>query len=374
MENLVIQINEEVLNDAIAEIRREDRNSLRTDKKRAWSPRRTRAPFYFRARGKSHINSFKAAIELTQKVMDQLGAPWELSNRGRPASFSPKKLASAVLVKHFQPLSFEALREKLDELDFDCREAGKKKSTEKIPSKSMLHRAMQRIPKEYLEEALRLLDDWAIIRHERVFGHDGEDQFGVDGTENTCIELEEALIALKRRLRRTTDKVNAISRLVTNTICEISSSKRENARDLRKLLKMREKSGRTLHTMEVFGDRDYDVEYNYEYAVKNGVELVIKPKMIHGKPYKGRFRKKVQAHFSARRYKTRKLTERPFGNTYLRDKNRLYYKRPDMKQKGEILRFIAHNMKAYFMQGGWEKVFKNLHGKANCEEVGDGKK
>jgi len=31
-------------------------------------------------------------------------------------------------------------------------------------------------------------------------------------------------------------------------------------------------------------------------------------------------------------------------------------------------------MKAYFMQGGWEKVFKNLHEKANFEEVGAGKK
>lgn len=374
MENLVTQINEEVLSDAIAEVRREDRNSLRTDKKRAWSPRRTRAPFYFRARGKSQITSFKAAIELTQKVVDQLGAPWKLSNRGRPPSFSPKKLASAVLVKHYQPLSFEALREKLDELGFDCREAGTKKSTDKIPSKSMLHLAMQRIPKDYLEEALRLLDDWAIIRHECVFGHDGGDQFGVDGTENTCIELEEALLALKRRLRRTTDKVNAISRLVTNTVCEISSSKRENTRDLRKLLKKRKKSGRALHTMEVFGDAAYDAEYNYEYGVENEVELVIKPYKVPANRYKGFYRKQVQAHFSARRYKTRKLTERPFGNTYLRDKNRIYYKRPDMKQKGETLRFIAHNMKAYFMQGGWEKVFKNLYGKANFEEVGDGKK
>ncbi|MHA1131443.1 MAG: hypothetical protein ACTSQQ_11635, partial [Candidatus Helarchaeota archaeon] len=190
----------------------------------------------------------------------------------------------------------------------------------------------------------------------------------------TCIELEEALIALKRRLRRTTDKVNAISRLVTNTVCEISSSKRENTRDLRKLLKKRKKSGRTLHTMEVFGDAAYDAEYNYEYGVENEVELVIKPYKVPAKRYKGFYRKQVQTHFSARRYKTRKLAERPFGNTYLRDKNRLYYKRPDMKQKGETLRFIAHNMKAYFMQGGWEKVFKNLYGKANFEEVGDGKK
>jgi len=112
--------------------------------------------------------------------------------------------------------------------------------------------------------------------------------------------------------------------------------------------------------MKVFGDRDYDVEYNYKYAVKNGVELVIKPKMIHGKPYKGQFRKKVQAKFSSREYKTRKMAERPFGNTCMRDENKNPYKRADMIRKGEILRCIAHNMKAYLMQEGWAKVFKNL--------------
>lgn len=360
MENLVTKINDEVLSDTIAEVRREDRNSLRADKKRAWSPRRTRAPFYFRARGKSQITSFKAAVELAQKVVDRLGAPWEISNRGRPPSFSHKKLASVVLVKHYQVLSFEALRAKLDELGFDCRLVANRKNTNKIPSKSTLHLTMQKIPKEYFEEALRLLDDWAVTRHEQVFGLDGVDQFGVDGTENTCLELEEALIGLKKRLRRTTDKVNAVSRLVTNTICEISSSKRENTRDLRKLLKKRKKSGRNIDTMEVFGDPAYDAEYNYEYGVENEVELVIKPIKVQAKRYKGFYRKQVQAHFSARRYKIRKLAERPFGNTYMRDKNRIYYKRPEMKQKGEILRFIAHNMKAYFMQDGWSKVFKNL--------------
>ena len=52
--------------------------------------------------------------------------------------------------------------------------------------------------------------------------------------------------------------------------------------------------------------------------------------------------------------------ERPFGNTQARDGNRIYYRRQDMTQKGELLRFVAHNMKAYFIQEAWAKVFKNL--------------
>jgi len=32
-----------------------------------------------------------------------------------------------------------------------------------------------------------------------------------------------------------------------------------------------------------------------------------------------------------------------------------------MKEKGEILRAIAHNMKAYFMQVAWGQIFTNLY-------------
>jgi len=88
----------------------------------------------------------------------------------------------------------------------------------------------------------------------------------------------------------------------------------------------------------VVADRDYDVEYNYNYAEKNGVKLTIKPKLYKGRKYKGKFRTKVQAKYSPTAYRKRKKVER----------------------QGEILRVIAHNMKAYFMQEAWGKIFTNL--------------
>ncbi len=128
---------------------------------------------------------------------------------------------------------------------------------------------MLKVPKEYFEEANRLIDESAADLHGNLFGTDDLNKFSIDGTSNQCDELEEALIACKPKLRRKTDKINVLVRLVTNTISEISSSEHENQKDLRKLLEKRKSSGRSIKNMEVVADRDYDVEYNYKYAEYN---------------------------------------------------------------------------------------------------------
>jgi len=360
MENLVKEINDELSTDAITEILREDRNNLQTERKRAWSSRRTRAPFYFQARGRSKINDLGAALDLAEKAVKHLGPPWKISKKGRPPEFSPEKLTSALLAKHFQDTSFEVLRKRLSELRFNCYLSDKNNGGLGIPSKSELHWAMDKIPEWYFQEAMRLIDDWTATLHVNLFGSTEINKFGVDGTEITCVELEEAMIGLRMKLRRTTDKVNAISRLVTNTICETSSSKTENMRDVKTLLKNYKASGREINKMEVSGDAAYDAEYNYEYGCENGVDLIIKPTKYSQKKCKGFYRKQVQKIFSYQRYRMRKTTERPFGNMTLRDGNKIHYKRPDMKRKGELLRFITHNMKAYFMQEAWGKIFVKL--------------
>jgi hypothetical protein len=354
------EIGKTITAEVIKEILRDEKNQLRPEKKQLWNSLRTKAPFYDRARGRSKINSFKDALELAQKIVNQLGPPWKAANRGRPPKYRPEKLTSGILAKHFSDHSFDQLRAELNQLQFDCRVDPDPTGAIGIPSKSELHWAMMKIPEDYLEEVLRVLDEWAIESHSKLFGIDEVNKFGVDGSGIQCDTLEEALIAGHKRLRRTTDRLNFISRLVTNTVTEISSSNHENTKDLKKLLKKRKKSGRSLYGMEIVGDKDYDVEYNYQYAAQNHVAVTIKPKIYAGKPYKGRFRRKAQANFSHKTYKKRKTVERPFGNMYLRDGNKLHYRRPDMKRKGELLRAIAHNMKACFMQDAWGQTLTNF--------------
>ncbi|NVM52566.1 MAG: hypothetical protein HWN66_02600 [Candidatus Helarchaeota archaeon] len=366
IENLLNEVGEAIKDEVVKEILRDEKNQLRPEKKQLWNSLRTKAPFYDRARGKSKVNSFEDAIELAQKLVNQLGPPWKPAKRGRPPTYRSEKITSGLLAKHFSDLSFDQLRAELKKIRFDCRLNPDPESEFGIPSKSELHWAMMKIPEAYLEEALRLLDEWTAESHGDLFGTSELNKFGVDGTSIQCDTLEEALIAGHQRFRRTTDRLNLISRLVTNTVTEMSSSIHENTKDLRKLLKMRKKSGRSLHDMEVVGDKDYDVEYNYQYATQNHVTVTIKPKTYAGKPYKGRFRRKAQANFSNKNYKTRKKVERPFGNMEMRDGNKLHYKRPDMKRKGELLRIIAHNMKAYFMQEAWAQVLTKFSIQTKC--------
>ena len=348
------------MKDLVAEMLREERNKLRPERKQAWSPLRTGAPFYDKAREKSKVNSFEDALRLAQQVVDQLGPPWTPSTRGRPPFYNSEKMTSVVLTKHFFPFSFGRLKANLKELQFDCRNVPDPAQAIGIPRKSELHWFMLQIPSPYFHEAGRLLDELAADLHGDLFGTEELNRFGVDGTEIRCDTLEEAVIAGQQRLRHSTDRVNFISRLVTNTVSEISSSDHENSKDLRKLLKNREESNRVLDDMEILGDRDYDVEYNYRFAAQRNVRVTIKPKIYAGKPYKGRYRKQAQANFSSKTYKSRKKVERPIGNMESRDGNRIHYKRPDMKEKGEALRIIAHNMKAYFMQEAWYKIFQKL--------------
>lgn len=360
MKDLINEINETLVNDITAEILREDRELMRWEQRRSWSTRRTRAPFYYRARKQAQGCSFMKSLVLAEQVVNHMGSPWRRKKRGRPPLYSSKKLASVLLVKHYHDLSFEALHARIVDMRYDCLENTEKKKAWTAPSTSSLHVTMKKIPIKYFEECMRLLDDWTAQMHEELFGARELHEFGVDATEITCNELKERLVGLKRMLWTETFKVNALVRLVTNTICEVSSSKKENLRDLRNLLKKRKASGRSIQNMEVLADAAYDAEYNYEYCVENGVDPVIKPTKYSKKKAKGFYRKKMIREFSKQRYKMRKTCERPFGNTTMRDSNKIYYKLPNMKQKVQVLRFIAHNMKAYFMQEAWSEIFLKL--------------
>ena len=252
------------------------------------------------------------------------------------------------------------LRAKLIDITYDCRKNLEIKGAPAFPSSSELHWALKKIPLKYLQEAMRILDDGCVKLHQKLFGNEELHKFGVDATETTCNEFEECVIGFRRGLRRQTNQINALIRLVTNTFCEVTSSKRVNVKDLTMLLKKRKQSKRTIKNLEIYGDAAYDAERNYEIAFLNDSKLIVKPTKYTKRNPKGFYRKKGFVNFSKRKYKTRKTVERPFGNTHARDGNKMYYRLQDMRRKGELLRYIAHNMKAYFMQEAWAKVFKNL--------------
>ncbi|MFX1449318.1 MAG: hypothetical protein ACFFCM_00665, partial [Promethearchaeota archaeon] len=277
MKDLTNGINDMILKENIAEILREDRNKLRNQRKRAWSLKRTRAPFYNRVKGESNVYSFQSALNIAERIIHKLGPPWFESKRGRPPRYCSKKLASVLLVKHYFSNSFKILRAKLIDITYDCRKNLEIKGDPTFPSSSELHWALKKIPLKYLQEAMRILDDWCVELHQKLFGNEELHKFGVDATEITCNQFEECVIGLKRGLRRQTNQINALIRLVTNTFCEVTSSKRVNVKDITRLLKKRKQSKRTIKNLEIYGDAAYDAERNYEIAFLNDSKLIVKP-------------------------------------------------------------------------------------------------
>ncbi len=107
-------IAERATNSLVQEIAREERYSLRSEKKRPWSIK-TRRPF----RGvidKVEV-TFRESLELAEKVAKELGHPFELSKNGRPQKYDPIKLAAALLVKGMR--SFGDLSTDLKNIAYD---------------------------------------------------------------------------------------------------------------------------------------------------------------------------------------------------------------------------------------------------------------
>ena len=165
-----------------------------------------------------------------------------------------------------------------------------------------------------------------------------------------CDTLEEAEVAMRTRLHHQTVRYSILVRPVTNTVVAVRVSR--NTKDARPLLR-HVPPGST-----VCMDPEYDVEYNYEYGFKHGITLIVRPKLRDGKPYGGRHRSQALREFSWRRYRRRKLAERPIGNRAARDGGTLNYRRPDTRRKGLTLKYIAHNLRALSTQLAWQEILR----------------
>jgi hypothetical protein len=321
-----------VTDSLIQEIAREERNSLRIEKKRPWSIK-TRRPF----RGvidKVEI-TFRERIELAEKVAKEFGSPFELSNRGRPQEYDPIKLAAAILVKGMR--SFVDLSTDLENIEYDMTIKGSRK----YPCPSELHNIFQKIPKEWLEMALQRLDELSVEEF-AIFG-ENLDIFVIDGSALTGLTLVEREVLTKARLIREYFEYQATIRTTTNTIRGV----KEHSNKISNIISLLPQGS------TVTADAEFDVEENYRNAEKANIDLQVKQK--EGGVRKSR-RKVARMRFDKKKYRKRKLGERPFGNIEVR-RSKCYYKKPENKLKGAILIACDHNITAYFNNKAWCNLF-----------------
>jgi len=130
----------------IQEIWREERYSLRDERKRPWSVK-TRRPF----RGvidKVEI-TFRMMLELAERVVNDLGSALKVSKRGRPILYNRMKLLAAILVKGMW--SFADLSAELSNVRYDMTLDG----SEHYPCSSELYDIFTQVPAEWMEKALQ---------------------------------------------------------------------------------------------------------------------------------------------------------------------------------------------------------------------------
>ena len=335
VEEAVDLISERAEESVIQEISREERYSLRDERKQPWSMK-TRRPFRG-ATDKVKI-TFRAMLELAERVAKELKSPLELSKRGRPVVYDRIKLAAAILVKGMR--SFVDLSAELLNVQYDMTLDG----SEQYPSSSELHNIFTQIPVEWMEEALQRLDD--LSKEEFLKFEENLDTFVIDGSALSGDTLVERDVLTKIRLIRDYFTYQALVRIATNTI--------------RSIKKHSNKIGDIIRSLPagsiVLADPEYDVEENYRVADESPIELQVKQRK--GAARKSR-RKAARSRFERKKYSRRKLGERPFGNIESR-RSKCYYKLPESKLKGAIIIGCTHNIIAYFKNKAWCSRFVKL--------------
>lgn len=314
------------------EIVRGERYSLRDEKKRPWSIK-TRRPF--RSKIDKVEITFRKSIELAEKVACELESPIEISNRGRPPIYDRIKLAAAILVKGMR--SFVDLSADLKNIEYDMTINGSKE----YPCPSELHTIFQKIPKEWLDMALLRLDELSV----EEFSKFGEplDVFVIDGSALTGEILVEREVLTKIRLIRDYFEYQATIRTTTNTIRCVKYHSNKIAEIIPFL---------PLNSI-ILADAEFDVVENYRNA--KAVQMDLQVKQRKGDARKA-IRKIARLRFDKKKYRKRKLGERPFGNIEVR-RSKCYYKKQENKLKGAILIASDHNITAYFNNKAWCSLF-----------------
>ncbi|MDG6931801.1 MAG: hypothetical protein JRN26_08430 [Nitrososphaerota archaeon] len=202
MDQIIRREDVKIVNDAAYM----ERSLFRNERKRPWG-RRTRGPF----RGIIEEGvTFEQKLKLAKKVVNKLGVPFKKSKKGRKRLFSTRKLIAAVLAKG--NLSFVDLAAELKEMGYDASLSGEHIS----PSKSTLFNVFSSLPRDYLEEALKLLDG---IAAELYAGfNENMNVFAGDNSAITCDNMVMRKVKGKDKLIRDTSDFYAVVRLPTNTI------------------------------------------------------------------------------------------------------------------------------------------------------------
>lgn len=326
---------------AIDEFVNEERSLLRDERKRPWGSR-TRKPF--RGTVDSVKPTFRERLELAKNVVKILGLPKtkiskRKTNRGRRQTYDLCKTIPAILAKG--DLSFDDLSNELININYDATLDNSGQS----PGHTYLHDLFVLIPLEYLQSALKLLDDMILSLYSKF--NEPMNIFVGDNSALTCETLVQRTIAMEPRLVREIQPFFTLTRIHTNSIRHIEEATNKIQNCIMHIPQ---------HSM-ILLDREFDVNDNYWTGINNNIELHIRQKDTGRIRLSGR--KKGKQTFDRKKYGKRKLGERPFGNMEKR-RVKCYYKTKESRLKGCLLTGIEHNIIAWYKSKQWCNLFVEL--------------
>jgi hypothetical protein len=185
----------------------QERNSLRSEKERPWGLRTYRP---FRGQLQDAKPSFMEMLRIAEEVIDEIGMPMPSKSRGRPRAYDWKQILAVLLCKGVSPFS-----------DLERKLPGYCEVDGRTPCDSERHYVYSKIPKDWLDKALKRLDD----KITELYAKFGEflNEFVIDGTGIACDSLEVRVAALQQQLAKETEEITILTRITTNTVRAMSS-------------------------------------------------------------------------------------------------------------------------------------------------------
>nr|CCC55542.1 hypothetical protein [uncultured archaeon] len=163
-------------------------------------------------------------------------------------------MLSALIAKG--DLSFSDISEKLKEKGYGT------------PSKSTLFNAFKALPQQYLNEALKAIDEMVAGLYCKF--NEGLNEFAGDNSSVLCDNLVKREYRMNEVLMRDHSDYFALVRILTNTILFVSEHTN----------RIDEAVSFIPERSSLLTDAEYDVDDNYFIAKEHRIKLIIKPRNV----------------------------------------------------------------------------------------------
>jgi len=290
----------EAIREAIQEAYTREREALKPEKRRQYSPRKTRDPF------RGIMEKALAEIDFTAKywfcytivsfISGIIGEPKLLPERTK---FDNKKIVALLLTKFFsteyigyRKLVSEAIKHGLDLT---------KNGNGDVPKKSYLNNLARSIGKDWFDKAIFLvaiLIDFLVIH----FFEADIRLFFADWTEKEAVWYRKGMYGGKPRLVRDSYPVTIIANVATNVVYWCSAGiHRDVSRGISRLPP----------NSTLLMDSAFDCEANFEVSYFRGIDVHVAPsyRVVRW----GVFRRVYRRRFCRGRYRRRKIGEKLFS-------------------------------------------------------------